>query len=194
MDRAVWTAYPKVPAISRGRKTREGLLCVGFSYPVRREGRRYRIASFVSEDQVISALSPWEVLGYAYKKNALTKRIHAVSEIAHRSKLRLGIFGASALELVTGLPYLYAGSDLDLVIDAAGEELLNKFYVDLAAWEAESGIQADVELRLGSNCCCKLKELMSKQCSILCKGEAEPFLLSRRSIQESLKSADKNIK
>lgn len=186
-DAAVWAQYPAIPAIFTGRRTPGGLLQIGFSYPVRDGKRRVRIASAVSETEVLSAQSPWEVAAaVAEQPTPLGTRLRQIRAIAENRGVRLGLFGAAAMEGATGLGYLHRESDLDLLIDRAPYDALKAFSEALADWEYESGSRSDAELRLSNTCYCKLRELLREQSTVLCRGGEEPLLLPRNELLKNL--------
>ena len=190
-DAAVWAQYPAIPAIFTGRYTPEGLLRIGFSYPVRDGKRRVRIASAVSETEVLSAQSPWEIAAeVAEQPTPLGTRLRQIRAIAENRGVRLGLFGAAAMEGATGLGYLHRESDLDLLADRAPLPVLKAFMGALADWEVETGSRSDAELRLSNTCYCKLRELLREQSTVLCRGGDEPMLLSRRIMLSMLEAAD----
>lgn len=190
-DEAVWRTWPDIPAICTGRRTQEGLLRVGFSFPLLRGGVRVRIASAVPEEALLSSLTPWELPALAASRGGEAARLvreHAA--LAADCGVRLGVFGAAAMELATEQPYLHENSDLDLVIELAEKERLRAFWEGLKRRE-ERGVRADVELRLAPELYCKLTEWMQENSTVLCRGGAKPVLLSRRTLSEITEASGK---
>lgn len=186
-DASLWERYAAIPAIYAGRRTEDGLLQVGFSYPERENGRRVRIAAAVEEEHILSTHSPWEIAAKAMgKSGTIGDQMRGIAACCAQEGLRLGLFGAAAMETETGLAYLHRKSDLDLLVDHAPYDRLWEFYTALSEWEYENGSRCDVELRLADRCYCKLCELLRPQSTLLCRGGAEPVLLSRRAALEML--------
>ena len=190
-DAAIWDRFPDLPAIYTGRRGIDGFFQVGFSYPVREDARRVRIASTVSSEGIAESCTPWELATRARKSDSVIgEQMRSVAAIADAAGLRLGLFGAAAMELATGYTYLHRDSDLDLLVDRASYRRLLTFYDTLSDWEYESRHRTDVELRLSKNRYCKLRELLREQSTILCRGGEEPVLLSRRAALEMLDADD----
>ncbi len=173
----LWPKYQALPAIYTGRSTSNGLLRIGFSYPVLQGSSRCRIASDVDARFVEEAISPWVITTKAEK---VFQDVYVVNALARQYGIACGIFGAAAMEIETGLPYLHRNSDLDVVIKCTNQKPLKAFYTDLLSKEQEYSFRADVELQLSEQYYCKLKELFATQHTVLCKGGEEPVLLSRR--------------
>lgn len=192
-DEALWSAYPDLPAICTGYRSPEDptLLRVGFSFPERVQGMRQRIASYVSAGNIISVCTPWEIARYRDRlEGRMGDFFRSLYDTADALSLRLGVFGSTAMQLATGLPYLHDASDLDLVLDHASEDTARAFACELAVCEERFSLRADVELRLDAACYAKLKELCSDQLTVLTKGGDEPKLISRRMAWDNLSAVD----
>lgn len=208
-EESLWAAYPKIPAIFTGRRDPDhpSLLRVGFSYPVRTDGMRLRIASYVPESTVLKVITPWDLIRQARGSTGIGvcetvaglsgktgDLLGILAEAAEELSLKIGVFGSCALALATGLPYLHDSSDLDLVLDCASLDAVQAFSEKVAEGERMLGLRADIELRLDPETYIKLKEWNSKQTTVLAKGGDEPRLLSRRAVLERMRTAeDKNL-
>ena len=101
----------------------------------------------------------------------------------------LGVYGACALQLVTGLSYLHDRSDLDLIIRGEPIDGLRRINGMLAALESELGLAIDVEVLLGGGGAVKLKEFCSRQKTVLAKSIGSVEIVNKSSAIRSLDSA-----
>ena len=177
-DRDCWSAYPDIPAIFTGRTDAHGRLQIGFSFPRRTGAVRCRMASRVSAQGAAGAVTPWEAARMSAVQTGLIGDLVRRLKEAAGAGVRLGIFGAAALQAVTGLPYLHSGSDLDIVLRVSSRRQLEAFWPRVRELESGLGVPIDAEVRLGPRQYAKCKELFSAQCTVLMKG-GEPYLLSR---------------
>ena len=69
-----------------------------------------------------------------------------LGELALRHSVQARVFGSLAWQTLTGLDYLTALSDLDLLLDVRQDTNLGRLTADLAAIEAESPMRLDGEL------------------------------------------------
>ena len=92
------------------------------------------------------------------------------------------------MEAVTGLHYLHEGSDLDLVLDQGTIDDYKAFFQELLIWERNSGVSADVEIKIDSARYCKLKELAGRQGTVLVKGREIPELVCRNEVITAIRT------
>ena len=111
-------------------------------------------------------------------------------QLGESLRLRLGLFGATALCAVTGYNYLHEGSDIDLLLDTAPREAICEFAKLASELEKSSNVRCDIEFKFAPWQYLKLKELLSDQNTVLVKGGEVPELLLCRTVWETLQSAD----
>ena len=182
-DRTLWQKYAGVPAIFTGQAEGE-LLHIGFSLPLRNGPARYRIGSSVPIVGVERVLSVWDIPNHTSLSGNLGSVLDSLLDEGVRCGLNLGLFGAAALHMVTGLPYLHRASDLDLLVGLAPWGELEHFHAFLFETESCFGVRIDAELKIGTHQYIKFNELFQEQRTILVKGGLEPKLLSRQAIME----------
>lgn len=184
-----WTEYPTVPAICTGRTAADdpNLLRVGFSYPLRKNGVRCRLAAYLPVQTITRTVTPWEAARSGRPlKGPFEDCFHRLRTAARNAGIPFGLFGSSALARVTGLPYLYKDSDLDILLGAAPPGLLEPFVRTLDDVQRDTGIRIDGELRIDHRQFVKFRELFQDRKTVLVKGGPEPQLLSRRAIWDML--------
>lgn len=177
-----------VPGFVRRDDEHKGGLPLGFVHHKRLEGNRIRVGVSALEEDVMFALSPYEVLErkiYAVEgKTACLStlaRLYALSEVF---SLQVGVLGSAALELVTGLPYTDAASDIDLLVKPAPYKQLLDFYK--AAQVSFDGINMDFELDLPNGYGVKLAEMFMGTSTVLGKSLEDVALLSRSDVMRYL--------
>ena len=187
-------SYPNIPAICTGRQDEleRGRLRIGLSYPMKANGARHRIVSYILPDEVSSVRTPWSA---AHTGKPLPEPFASIAkeleDIATSCGIAFGLFGAAALQRVTGLPYLHEGSDIDIVLCCMGENDLIRFASLMQEIERKSKIRIDAEVLLDPHSGVKLKELLGGQATVLVKSSGEPKLLSRRAAWDAVQTADK---
>ena len=87
-------------------------------------------------------------------------------------------FGSLAWQHVTGLPYLAANSDLDVLWPLPPSARLGRFLAALARIEAEAPMRIDGEI-IGSPGAVQWRELASGEAMLAVKGEAGAALMRR---------------
>ena len=192
-DREPWEQFSNIPAIFRTQRTKTPAdwVDVGFSYPLRRNGTRYRIAASVPRMEVIRRITPWEISA-PVQSGGMPALILAwtLQETAASMGIRIGFFGSAALQIVTGEAYLHPDSDLDLLLDRAPPQQLQAYLKLTQIAERRMRGRTDIELHIGNGQFIKLKELFQEQKTILVKSSQGPTLVSRRRILESLDATD----
>ncbi len=194
-DTSCWREYAGIPAIYTGRTdpADTALLEIGFSFPLRVNGVRRRIGAFVPAEAIRHIQTPWELTAAGESlPGAFGDLLRNLREAAWESEVRLGLFGATALQVVTRRPYLHESSDLDLLLEAGNVDRLEDFMRFLQEEEAKTGVRIDAELKAGQELYVKFRELFYGQKTILAKGGMTPRLLSCQSVWESIRTADSN--
>ncbi|RDU99048.1 malonate decarboxylase holo-ACP synthase [Trinickia dinghuensis] len=151
-DRPSWltTAFADAPfAVVRRAEAPAGFVAVGF----RGLTRSQRYGMFVAHDDVLSALSPEDLLGRpACPGRSRLKVLTALREIVERGCLEAlvwGPTGSAGFELATARPTVTETSDLDLLIrmpvplTRAYARLLRE---RLASVERDVGLRIDAQL------------------------------------------------
>lgn len=89
------------------------------------------------------------------------------------------VFGSHLWQALTGLEYLHAGSDLDLLWDVQGHDHALQVCAVLGEWEALHGMRADGELRFGGGQAVNWREYASEAPQVLVKADAGCWLATR---------------
>ena len=146
-------------------------IALGFSFPERVNGQRQRLASTVMPDEVICRLTPFEIAQRAFAPR--TPALMALADLRERFTLLAcvaGVWGSTALEIVSGFHYTDCQSDLDIVIDIYPVEQLHDVYQCLLQLEQTHHTRIDVEVRWPTGYGINLKEFMTTQGQILGKS------------------------
>ncbi|HFQ8226919.1 TPA: malonate decarboxylase holo-[acyl-carrier-protein] synthase [Citrobacter freundii] len=146
-------------------------IALGFSFPERVNGQRQRLASTVMPDEVICRLTPFEIAQRAFAPR--TPALMALADLRERFTLLgcvAGVWGSTALEIVSGFHYTDCQSDLDIVIDFHPVEQLHDVYQCLLQLEQTHHTRIDVEVRWPTGYGINLKEFMTTQGQILGKS------------------------
>lgn len=194
-DDRCWLESSNIPAIYTGR-TMPGCsesLQLGFSFPARRNGVRCRFATYVPLQTILRIVTPWETIHMEGElTGGIREGLDRLQATAQTLGIQLGLFGSTALQKVTGLPYLHPNSDLDILLDLAPISALETFAQELERLEGCIGLSTDAELRIQNGQYVKFKELFLDQKTILVKGGAQPELLSRREVWTTIQAADRS--
>ncbi|GAB3051848.1 malonate decarboxylase holo-[acyl-carrier-protein] synthase [Stenotrophomonas tumulicola] len=94
------------------------------------------------------------------------------------------VFGSFAWQALTGLDYLHAGSDLDLLWDVASHDQAKGIARLLHAWESEHGLRADGELRFPGARSVNWREYAGTTTQVLVKADAACWLSPRTALIE----------
>ncbi len=155
---------------------------IGFVYPYTEDGRRLRFGSSVFGNKIKKLVTPYEISNFKF--GSRTPALSALSEIKHDFKV--GVWGSTSLEIVTGLPYTHDRSDLDLIIKNYAPDDLISFLSLSNELESKMGIKIDVEIHLRSGYGINLKEYASESDTLLGKGLRDVVLIDRKSIEAYL--------
>ena len=190
---------PQIPAIIRRQENADTeslltdmgnpladaqLICIGFSSPKIIDGVRLRISSMVPSDCIIKHITPFDVVEFDKKKLPCGELLEKLIETGRNYNIKVGCFGAVAMQLATGLPYLHEKSDLDVYLRGEGRRRdLSLFFVRLSELEEQFNITIDAEIEyFGYGV--KLKELFATGNTVLAKGSYDVVLLDKRSFPE----------
>lgn len=177
-----------IPGFVRRSDDKSDAVPIGFVHHKRIDGNRIRIGAFTSVDDIVTVMTPYEVMqrkAFAYEAKTpcieVVSKLYALSEVFD---LQVGVLGSAALELVTGLPYTDENSDIDLVIKPAPYNRLLQFY--RAAQASFGTINMDFELDLPNGYGVKLAEVFMDTQTVLGKSLDDVNLLSRKDIMQYL--------
>jgi len=178
----------QIPAIVRRRAPCDQTgIGIGISFPFVEEDGRLRFATTVAPEDVVRRISPYDLVENALQ---MTMRpfgaLQRVAEVTRPGTL--GIYGACALQTVTGLRYVHDRSDLDLVV--CGETItgLRRMNSVLPELEREFGSTIDVEVILACGGGVKLKELCGRQKTVLVKSISAVEIINKSKAIETLLS------
>ena len=155
---------------------------IGFVYPYTENGRRLRFGSSVPGNKIKKLVTPYEISNFKFATR--TPALSALSQIKHEFKV--GVWGSTSLEIITGLPYTHDRSDLDLIIKNYAPDDLISFLSLCNELESKMGIKIDVEIHLRSGYGINLKEYASESDTLLGKGLRDVVLIDRKSIEAYL--------
>jgi phosphoribosyl-dephospho-CoA transferase len=104
--------------------------------------------------------------------------------------IELRVFGSLAWQALSGLPYLTAQSDIDLLWHPRLNAQLQQGIALLARWEQDSGIRADGEVLFGKNSAVSWREWATlkpdDEQRVLVKRESSAELVGTRELLEML--------
>ena len=152
-------------------------IAIGFVHHKRIDGNRIRIGACTAADDVVTIMTPYEVLtrrAFAFTtRNRCMQIVRQLYELAYVFDLQIGVLGSAALELITGLPY-------------TDENRLLQFY--RAAQACCNEIKMDFELDLPNGYGVKLAEIFMETQTVLGKSLEDVSLLNRKDVMQYLKS------
>ncbi len=153
---------------------------LGFAFPFRVGEERVRAAVRVGRRQIHHFSSPWDVMHQALaagtRAHPVLSKIH---KIARANGVRVGLIGSMALQVVTQLPYVRPGADVDLVVEVREWEALQSFYAEMRCSSGRDLPKFDIEADLYGHCGVKLEELFSSSDEIMIKTVESVFLIER---------------
>lgn len=148
------------------------------------DGGRIRLNSVVPRKQIAAMLSPFEVLLMASD----TEPYEELQKSAANCKIEVGLYGSSAMEVVTGQKYRNERSDIDIYIrcrEKSGGDLRD-FWETVQVIADECLVSFDVEIEYQETYGIKLTELLSNQKTVLAKGLYDVQLFDRKAVLEEL--------
>jgi phosphoribosyl-dephospho-CoA transferase len=129
--------------LGREYYTQEDTIPLGFVHPFREHGARVRHAAHVEGRHALRVTTPYEVTGFPFEER--TPALAALLDIS--ATYSVGAWGSTALEIVSGLPYTDARSDLDLLVTGYdAEEPVH--YPGSHTLRTGAGVRIDVEITL----------------------------------------------
>jgi phosphoribosyl-dephospho-CoA transferase len=178
----------RIPAIVRRHSPCDQAgIGVGLSFPIREGDRRLRFAASVTPAEIKAVISPYVLADGAFETSVLTLRVlRKIMDLGLMQPGNLGVFGATALQMVTGMRYLHDRSDLDLIVRRESIDSLSHLNNALLGLEREMGLKIDAEVVLGDVGEAKLTELLSQQKTVLVKSLLSVDLLTISSAMSSL--------
>ncbi|NLH81996.1 MAG: malonate decarboxylase holo-[acyl-carrier-protein] synthase [Phyllobacteriaceae bacterium] len=165
----------------------EGAIQIGVSFPFRVDGVRVRSAACVSAGELGRRQTPWDVAaGLSTSRLPVAAELLAVIELGRTHAVDVGFFGSAALQAWTGLPYMEASSDVDIVATARSSEGLCAFHTDLVVFTQRYSRRYDVEVAVPGGLGVKLSELVSDVSTVLGRGIEGVRLVDRRRLLEEI--------
>jgi phosphoribosyl-dephospho-CoA transferase len=181
-----------IPAIVRRQDgTIQKKLQVGFSFPFKVDGIRFRIACSVDKAEITGSISPYQVTQIYNNSSFNLNILDNIIKSAMESEVEVGIFGSAALEIVTGYSYLDSNSDLDILVKSNSVENLKYFYSKVKKIEKNTGKLIDIEMEIQNGFSIKLKEFLSDTVTIIAKGLYSIELMTRDGVKLLSSSKDK---
>lgn len=176
---------PVVPGIlCRQPEQQNGIWVCGFSDWLVKDGSRHRQLVEFCPENVEKACSPFELCG-ENKREALYRRypkLRPVFSAAENCGMDLGLYGSTALEWVTDLPYRHENSDFDLCARQKAGGDAGQFGRMLARLEETQDICLDVELEV-CGYGIKLKELTAPGRTAMGKGMYDVRLFEKGEVE-----------
>lgn len=182
-------AGARVPGIVRREEShpRSGFIAVGFCGAVTGKEGRMRIPAFVKPEHVVQVTTPYELLSMPIPhRTPGTSALVDTRAQAGALGLSLGVWGSVALEIYTGLPYTHKDSDLDLLVTAASEVALRRFFFEIKILEERFCLRIDAEVDLQNGYGVHLKELLGDSHTVIGKSLTGVELFSREQVLSEL--------
>lgn len=95
------------------------------------------------------------------------------------------VFGAFAWQALTGLPYVHAGSDIDLLWQLPSPAQAGALLADLARWEQRHGRRVDGEVLLPDGSAVSWRELAGDSAQLLVKALRDCRLQPRAALLQA---------
>jgi phosphoribosyl-dephospho-CoA transferase len=168
--------------LGREYYTQEDTIPLGFVHPFREHGARVRHAAHVEGRHALRVTTPYEVTGFPFEER--TPALAALLDIS--ATYSVGAWGSTALEIVSGLPYTDARSDLDLLVTGYDAEELCALSGELIRFEQVHGVRIDVEITLKNGYGINIKEYASSSKELLGKGLQDVILIKRDAVDALL--------
>ena len=155
------------------------LIAIGLPLPPSRGKRRL---SFILPRADIGRHAPPPALGEIARAlpPAWQRPLASLDEAALRVGARFRVFGSAAWQALTGLDYLQADSDLDLVLRPIDSDEIAAATEILERWEAAEGRRADVEIVFPREDAVAWREWTNRDASVLLVKNPERVALVRR--------------
>lgn len=119
-------------------------------------------------DQVIASVAaPWQ------------RALRELAALPAHARVAPRVYGSFAWQALTGLEYVHAGSDLDLLWDVDEPHHARALCQQIARWEQTQGIRADGELRRPDGRAVNWREYAGTSPTLLVKAETYCALTPR---------------
>jgi phosphoribosyl-dephospho-CoA transferase len=137
-----------------------------------------RLAFLVQPDDIVATTRPLQLAAAINVAPAPWRHtLHQVAELASRHGVEARVFGSLAWQTLTGLEYLSAGSDLDLLLSFPPRGDLARLTAGLAAIEAAAPMRLDGEITRDDGAGVNWRELHTGAREVLVKRTSEVALL-----------------
>lgn len=168
------------PAIRR-RPMPDELFGMALGVPLPPTAGKKRLCLLLKSDDVISVSRP-PLLQEAYvtAPPAWRPTLDRLGDLSSRHSVKARVFGSLAWRALTGLDYLTATSDLDLLLDVTGDTDLKALSTELAAVEADAPMRLDGELMRDDGAAVNWREFHAGAEQVLVKHIDGVALLHRR--------------
>ncbi|NLB55516.1 MAG: hypothetical protein GX811_07085 [Lentisphaerae bacterium] len=160
---------------------------IGFSSPFRIDGVRVRVASEVPVNQVVEVYTPYEIYDKACKPGLNTHVTEILQQLpVPPAGAEIGLFGAMAFEVMSGLNCFDTSSDVDLILKGFTLGQLEFFLKSVQVLATKISHAFDIEVWLGNGRGVKLQELFLDTKSCLVKGNESVELITRSQLYDML--------
>lgn len=184
--------------VKRQEPLKSGVWQAGFSFPWFENGIRVRLAAEVRSGEIVKKITPFDAAvrlkdGKGLQEGVTLRRregrpwqeknyfaLKELCDLAVSHGLRLGVYGSTALEAVTGYLYLHGSSDLDVIVEADSFEKAEQFSRAAGEDARRMGVKLDMEVRLSFLGDVKAEELLSGQRTIIVREIDSIFLFDRK--------------
>ncbi len=140
-------------------------------------GKR-RLSFLMQPDDIVSTAPPLELSATIHgAPEPWRHTLEQVADLASRHGVEARVFGSLAWQMLTGLNYLTAGSDLDLLLPLPRSRDLDRLTADLAAIEATAPMRLDGEITRNDGAGVNWRELHTGARKVLVKNTGDVALL-----------------
>jgi phosphoribosyl-dephospho-CoA transferase len=140
-------------------------------------GKR-RLSFLMQPDDIVATTRPLQLsAAINVAPQPWRHTLHQVADLASRHGVEARVFGSLAWQRLTGLEYLSAGSDLDLLLAFPARGDLERLTTGLAAIEAAAPMRLDGEITRDDGAGVNWRELHTGAHEVLVKSIAEVALL-----------------
>lgn len=182
------------PAIARRADADlpEATICVGVPLPSDLpDGEKIRIALQVSQDDVIRISQPLQIDAVVVAAPSAWQLLEELAAQSKRADIALHVYGSLAMQALTGLPYVTAGSDIDVLFYPTSWTQLQQGLAMLEDFSA--GLPLDGEIIFPSGQAVSWKEwgrvAMQPGARVLVKQQQAVSLLAPASLLACFKDA-----
>ncbi|WP_126969154.1 malonate decarboxylase holo-[acyl-carrier-protein] synthase [Xanthomonas sp. BRIP62411] len=177
-----WFAAGLPAVVARGDGSQgPGRVPLGVPLPPN-EGKQ-RLALSAGLDAIVRSTAPLALDAViAAAPATLQPALQALRTQANASALQPRVFGSFAWQALTGLAYVHAQSDLDLLWSIATPEQAQAVVTLLQRWEHRHGLRADGELLLADDSAVNWREYAGSAQQVLVKSTNGCRLLPRSAL------------